>query len=99
MGLDRSESRFIRYYLTVNHNLEHHYGGRCFTFKVEKDLAYNRMMPMGASKLIASSDFVIVCDDNEVRYLKNRYENHLTAKVDPEEFAWIKLSSVELEIS
>lgn len=36
-------------------------------------------------------------DNQGLRYVKNRYEDPRTAKVDMEEFFWIKLQSVRLK--
>jgi hypothetical protein len=47
-------------------------------------------------QLMATSDRVILCDGESVRYIKNRSMDLTIARVDPDEFFEIKMRSVEI---
>jgi len=73
------------------------FGGKYFTFSTTETNQPHLRFNMSVTRLVSYSDFVIICDDKKAWYAKNRNENHTTAKIDPDELAWIKLSSTELD--
>lgn len=98
MELMKETDAIRRYYLVINENIKEL--DRYITFSARKDSLGHLRYNHGISKLIMNSDIVIVCDSdgNGPFYAKNRYEDHRTAKVDPDEFAWIKLSSTDIDL-
>ena len=85
-----------RYYLVMNDHYQHL--GKYLTFLVKKSKLDSIRYYPGISRLVIYSDIVIMCDDDctEPVYAKNCFEN-ATAKIDPDDFAWIKLSSTEID--
>jgi hypothetical protein len=86
----------IRNYCIIREEIARALGLPCYiTFSGKEGYRYY----MEQTKIIQLSDFVIQCDQaGSSYYIKNRNESHKTAIVDRDELAWIKLSSVELEI-
>lgn len=83
----------MRCYLVMHESYQQ--DGKYLTFKIKPD--QNWLSTPYSMKLARFADLVILCDDQgEPRYVKNRYENIKTAKIDTNEFAWIKLSSTEI---
>lgn len=91
----------VRYYFQLNPGVVDQFGGHQF-ITAETDKPHDGHLPrfggMGpntAYQLMFSSDRVIVCDGDSVRFAKNRHSSDW-GPVDPAEFFEIKLRSVEL---
>lgn len=84
----------MRQYCVLRKEVADHFGyPQYVTFRGAKGQTYHR----DHMRVIQLSDYVIECDDDGVRYIKNRDYPHSLAVVDPNEMVWIKLCSVELE--
>lgn len=88
------EMGMMRHYCVIRKDVADHYGYPEFvTFRGAKGQSYHR----DHMKAIQLSDYVIECEGDDARYIKNRTEWHQTATVDRDELVWLKLACVELE--
>lgn len=92
----------VRYYFELNSLVTSLYGGhRYLTAQCEKPFDKGWMPRIGSHgpgtfhRLLMNSDRVILCDDNGMRFIKNRSADPEHAVVDPDEFFEIKMRSVE----
>ena len=70
------------------------FGGQYFS----RDGGWNPTLPFQQYKLAECADRIwLESEDGSVEYLKNRHELAEIAKVDMEEFMWIKLRSKQLQ--
>jgi hypothetical protein len=102
MDAEVGMTKMVRYYFQLNENLIDHYGGHQF-FTASCEEPADGWMPRIAGSgpnsyytLVSNSDYVILCDGDSVRFIKNRHEDPEFAKVDPDEFVLIKMKSVEI---
>jgi hypothetical protein len=92
----------VRYYFELNTSVVERFGGyQYLTGEAETPPdghfpRFNRVGPHTYHQLMSSSDRVIICDGDSVRYAKNRWEDHRCAVVDPEELFLMKVRSVEI---
>lgn len=92
-----------RYYFILNPCLADRWGHQFITTLTETPTPgyYPQINGSGAHNqyfnLMSCSDRVILCEDGKrPRYIKHRDTHHDQVAIDPEEFAYIKLSSVEV---
>lgn len=93
------DDRVVRYYLILSKPFENMFGSQYLTFSCKRSKQPYLRSNNSILNMVASSDIVIIADDERAWYAKHRYENHTTAKIDPDEFAWIKLSSMEIDLA
>jgi hypothetical protein len=92
-------TEMVRYYFIINPGAADRYldGRRYITALVEKpENGFFPRSPEPFYQILSLSDRAILCDSTGCRYIKHRAVDHLSAVLDPEEFALIKLSSVEV---
>ena len=91
-----------RYYFVIRDNVSKHYNVPMYSsilgYKADK-LNLEAIPHYLARRLMSLSDYVIFANDDSMYYLKNRecgFGSPRACNVDPDEFTFIRLASVEL---
>lgn len=87
------EMGMMRSYCILREDVADHFGyPQYVTFRGTRGQTYHREH----MRVIQLSDYVIQCDADGIRYIKNR-EYHNTADISTEYLVWLKLVCVELD--